>query len=84
MFRLLWFVARQEPPLMSILKEELQKLFRDNKMIAVVQNNASNAEDMMILKHRLHKHGVTIKFFPNKVGRSGAASSHLSPSERHR
>lgn len=36
-------------------------------MIAVVQNNASNAEDMMILKHRLHKHGIAVKLFPNQV-----------------
>lgn len=52
---------------MFILKKELKKLFQDNKMIAVVQNNASNAEDMMILKHRLHKHGITVKFMPNQV-----------------
>lgn len=55
---------------MFILKKELKKLFQDNKMIAVVQNNASNAEDMMILKHRLHKHGITVKFMPNQVVRS--------------
>lgn len=52
---------------MFLLKKELKKLFQDNKMIAVVQNNASNAEDMMILKHRLHKHGITVKFTPNQV-----------------
>lgn len=54
---------------MLIMKRELKKVFQDHKMIAVVQNNASNAEDMMILKHRLHKHGITVKFFPNQVMR---------------
>lgn len=52
---------------MLIMKRDLKKVFQDCKMIAVVQNNASNAEDMMILKHRLHKHGITVKFFPNQV-----------------
>lgn len=67
---------------MLILKKELKKLFQDNKMVAVVQNNASNAEDMMILKHRLHKHGISVKFIPNQVRLSShAASSRPSPSE---
>lgn len=52
---------------MLILKKDLKKMFQDHKMIAVVQNSASNAEDMMILKHRLHKHGIAVKFFPNQV-----------------
>lgn len=50
-----------------VLRRDLKKVFQDNKMIAVVQNSASNAEDMMVLKHRLHKHGITVKFFPNQV-----------------
>ncbi len=52
---------------MLILKRDLKKVFQDCKMVAVVQNNASNAEDMMLLKHRLHKHGITVRFFPNQV-----------------
>lgn len=36
-------------------------------MIAVVQNSSSSAEDMMTLRHRLYKHNITVKFFPNKV-----------------
>ncbi|KAF6727214.1 39S ribosomal protein L10, mitochondrial [Oryzias melastigma] len=55
--------------LMLLIKEDLKKVFQDNKMIAVVQNNNSNAEDMLILRHRLHKHGITVKFFPNQVMR---------------
>lgn len=68
---------------MLILKKKLKQLFQDSKMVAVVQNNASNAEDMMILKHRLHKHGITVKFFPNQVTLSiDVAWSQLPPSER--
>ena len=52
---------------MLLLKKEVKKVFQDCKMIAVVQNNASNAEDMLTLRHRLHKHSLTVKFFPNQV-----------------
>lgn len=52
---------------MLYMKKECEKVFKDYKMIAVVQNNGSNAEDMMILKHRLHKHGISVKSFPNQV-----------------
>uniref|UniRef100_A0A3Q3VKZ5 Large ribosomal subunit protein uL10m n=1 Tax=Mola mola TaxID=94237 RepID=A0A3Q3VKZ5_MOLML len=54
-------------PLILVMRRDLKKVFQDYKMIAVVQNSASNAEDMMVLKHRLHKHGITVKFFPNQV-----------------
>ncbi|CAG00655.1 unnamed protein product [Tetraodon nigroviridis] len=59
--------VQKENPLLLFLKKEVQKVFQECKMVAVVQNNASNAEDMMILKHRLHKHGITVKLFPNQV-----------------
>lgn len=49
------------------MKRDLEKVFQDCKMVAVVQNNGSNAEDMMILRHRLYKHGITVRFFPNQV-----------------
>lgn len=55
---------------MLLLKKEVQKVFQNYKMIAVAQNSASNAEDMMSLKNRLHKHGVSVKFFPNQVNYS--------------
>lgn len=49
------------------MKRDLKNLFKDYKMLTVVQNNGSTAEDMMILRHRLNKHGITVKFFPNEV-----------------
>lgn len=52
---------------MRLLKRDLEKVFNECKMIAVLQNNAINAEDMLLLKHKLRKHDITIKFFPNKV-----------------
>ncbi|KAF1373575.1 hypothetical protein PFLUV_G00240330 [Perca fluviatilis] len=62
--------VQEDNPLMLVMKRNLNNVFQDSKMIAVVQNSASNAEDMMILKHRLNKHGITVKFFPNQVVRS--------------
>lgn len=62
--------VQEESPFMLVMKRDVKKMFQDHKMIAVVQNNASNAEDMLLLKHRLHKHGITVKFFPNQVMRS--------------
>lgn len=49
------------------MKRDVTNIFQECKMIAVVQNNSTNAEDMMILKNRLHKHGIVVKFFPNQV-----------------
>lgn len=43
-------------------------MFRDHRMIAVCQNVAMSAEDKLLLRHRLRKHGILIKVFPNQVG----------------
>lgn len=57
----------QENGLTLILKRDLGIVFQDCKMVAVAQNNGCNAEDMMSLKHRLHKHDIAVKLFPNQV-----------------
>ncbi|XP_040885533.1 39S ribosomal protein L10, mitochondrial [Toxotes jaculatrix] len=59
--------VQEDNALTLLMKRDLKNLFQDCKMVAVVQNNSCNAEDMMNLKYRLHKHGITIKFFPNQV-----------------
>uniref|UniRef100_A0A1A8G0L0 Large ribosomal subunit protein uL10m n=1 Tax=Nothobranchius korthausae TaxID=1143690 RepID=A0A1A8G0L0_9TELE len=61
---------QEDNGLTLLRKKDLKKIFEDYKMIAVVQNNCGNAEEMVILKHGLHKHGISVKFFPNKVTRS--------------
>lgn len=65
----------QESGLALLLKREVQRVFQDSKMIAVAQNNASNSEDMMLLKYRLYKHGIAVKFFPNQVQLTGLHTS---------
>ncbi|XP_056325620.1 39S ribosomal protein L10, mitochondrial [Danio aesculapii] len=67
--------TEEESPLAVMLRKDLESLFKEYKMIAVVQNNAITAEDLMLLKHRLKKHTISIKFFPNQVTRSFLNSS---------
>ncbi|MCI4384309.1 hypothetical protein PGIGA_G00037190 [Pangasianodon gigas] len=72
----------EESGLVRLLKRDLKTVFSECKMIAVLQNNATNAEDMLLLKHRLRKHDITIKFFPNQVMRSflpGSPYSNMQP-----
>lgn len=52
---------------MKILKADLDDVFKKNKMVAVAQNNSSSSEDMLLLKHSLKKHNITVRFFPNQV-----------------
>uniref|UniRef100_UPI0037E71810 large ribosomal subunit protein uL10m n=1 Tax=Semicossyphus pulcher TaxID=241346 RepID=UPI0037E71810 len=69
---------QEDSPLVLIKKRYLKQVFQECKMVAVVQNNGSNAEDMLNLKHRLHKHGIIVKFFPNEVMRSFLSNSMYS------
>lgn len=55
---------------MRILKRDIEAVFKDNKMVAVAQNNSATAEDMLLLKHRLKKHNINVRFFPNQVTRA--------------
>ncbi|XP_051523626.1 39S ribosomal protein L10, mitochondrial isoform X1 [Myxocyprinus asiaticus] len=59
--------TEEESGLAVLLRKDLESLFKEFKMIAVVQNNATNAEDMLLLKHRLKRHNINVKFFPNQV-----------------
>lgn len=59
--------AHQENSLVRLQKKRLEKVFEDCRMIAVVQNNNCNTEDMTLLKYKFYKHGISVKFFSNKV-----------------
>ncbi|XP_056153050.1 39S ribosomal protein L10, mitochondrial [Lampris incognitus] len=60
---------KQDNGRLLLLTREVKKIFQDCKMIAVVQSNATSAEDMMILKHRLYKHDIIVKLISNQVMR---------------
>lgn len=65
----------EESGLALLQKKQLREVFRNNKMITIAQNSASSAEDMMVFKYRLHKHDISVKFFPNAVVRSFLSDS---------
>uniref|UniRef100_A0A4W5JTT8 Large ribosomal subunit protein uL10m n=1 Tax=Hucho hucho TaxID=62062 RepID=A0A4W5JTT8_9TELE len=52
--------VQEESGLVLLLKKELQTMFQDCKMIAVIQNNATNSEDILLLKHRQIVYGLTM------------------------
>ncbi|KAG9346245.1 hypothetical protein JZ751_008070 [Albula glossodonta] len=68
----------EENGLFVLLKKEVEAMFQECKMITVVHNSAMTAEDMLLLRHRLRKHGLTIRFFPNVVMRAYLAGSQYS------
>ncbi|KAG7492413.1 hypothetical protein MATL_G00013980 [Megalops atlanticus] len=70
--------TQEDSGLVVLRKKQVKAIFQDCKMIAVVQNNSSTAEDMILLKHRLHRHGITVKFFPNQVMKAYLAESQYS------
>ncbi|KAK5851199.1 hypothetical protein PBY51_002013 [Eleginops maclovinus] len=61
---------QEDTPFTILVKKNLNSVFQESKMVAVVQNSGSTAEEMMLIKYKLHKHGITVKFFPNQVVRS--------------
>ncbi|MEJ1285347.1 mitochondrial ribosomal protein L10 [Cricetulus griseus] len=58
---------KEESGLIHLLRRDIVAVFRDNRMIAVCQNVAMSAEDKLLLRHRLRKHNILIKIFPNEV-----------------
>ncbi|KAK7919391.1 hypothetical protein WMY93_010675 [Mugilogobius chulae] len=67
--------VKEESGLALLKKKQLKEVFQTNKMIVVAQNSASSVEDMLLLKHRLYKHNISVKFFPNEVVRSFLSDS---------
>ncbi|XP_054449850.1 large ribosomal subunit protein uL10m [Pteronotus mesoamericanus] len=58
---------QEETGLIRLLRQEVAAVFRDNRMIAVCQNVALSAEDKLLMRHRLRKHNILMKVFPNQV-----------------
>uniref|UniRef100_A0A8C6E249 Large ribosomal subunit protein uL10m n=1 Tax=Moschus moschiferus TaxID=68415 RepID=A0A8C6E249_MOSMO len=58
---------QEETGLIRLLRREIAAVFRDNRMIAVCQNVAMSAEDKLLMRHRLRKHRIVMKVFPNQI-----------------
>ncbi|KAJ1135472.1 hypothetical protein NDU88_001911 [Pleurodeles waltl] len=69
------FDEEKDSLLAQILRRQLEAVFQENKMIAVFQNCAIGGEDMLRLKHRLLKHNIHIKTFPNQIIKLTLANS---------
>ncbi|XP_032890919.1 39S ribosomal protein L10, mitochondrial [Amblyraja radiata] len=66
-----WEQDVHEPSILEkLIRRDVEFTFQENKMIAVFQNNNINSEDLRLLRHRLMKHDIRMKFFPNRVMRS--------------
>ncbi|XP_067869602.1 large ribosomal subunit protein uL10m [Heterodontus francisci] len=57
------------------LRRDVEMTFRENKMIAFFQNNSITSEELRLLRHRLLKHDIRMKFFPNQILRSYLADT---------
>ncbi|XP_078280901.1 large ribosomal subunit protein uL10m [Rhinoraja longicauda] len=59
-----------EPSILDkLIRRDVEITFQENKMIAVFQDNSINSGDLRLLRHRLMKHDIRMKFFPNRVMR---------------
>ncbi|XP_013870193.1 large ribosomal subunit protein uL10m [Austrofundulus limnaeus] len=48
-------------------KQRLERVLENCRMIAVVQNNRCSAHDLTLIKYKLFRHGIIVKFFSNRV-----------------
>ncbi|XP_023618369.1 39S ribosomal protein L10, mitochondrial isoform X4 [Myotis lucifugus] len=75
--------VQEETGLIRLLRREVAAVFQNNRMIAVCQNVPLGAEDKLFMQHRLRKHNILVKAFPNQlmwpVTQVGSSSSHSSP-----
>ncbi|XP_030077403.1 large ribosomal subunit protein uL10m [Microcaecilia unicolor] len=72
----------EETGLDRLKKKQLEKVLTENKMIAVFQKNPVSSEELLLLRHRLLKHSIHLKFFPNRIVRerfSGSKYQNLLP-----
>ncbi|KAH0626790.1 hypothetical protein JD844_001998 [Phrynosoma platyrhinos] len=52
-----------------LLRRQVEQTFLENKMIAVCQYNYVPGNDMILMRHRLRKYNIHVKFFPNEIVR---------------
>ncbi|XP_065433724.1 large ribosomal subunit protein uL10m [Chrysemys picta bellii] len=61
--------VKEENGYAKLLHWQVVETFRDSRMIAVCQHNFTPSEEMLLMKHRLRKHNIHVKFFPNEIVR---------------
>lgn len=58
---------QEETGLIRLLRREVAAVFQNNRMIAICQNVPMGAEDKLFMQHRLRKHNILVKAFPNQI-----------------
>ncbi|XP_036197528.1 39S ribosomal protein L10, mitochondrial [Myotis myotis] len=58
---------QEETGLVRLLRREVAAVFQNNRMIAICQNVPMGAEDKLFMQHRLRKHDILVKAFPNQI-----------------
>ncbi|CAH2301815.1 39S ribosomal L10, mitochondrial [Pelobates cultripes] len=67
----------EDNPLKRLLVSQMNTVLQECKMVAVFQRNSIGSEELLLLRHKLLKHGIHIKHFPNKVVKTSLAQFHL-------
>ncbi|XP_061448202.1 large ribosomal subunit protein uL10m isoform X2 [Rhineura floridana] len=57
----------EENGYVKLLRRHAKQAFLESKMIAVCQYNSVPGNDMVLMKHRLRKYNIHVKFFPNEI-----------------
>ncbi|XP_078716526.1 large ribosomal subunit protein uL10m [Lampetra fluviatilis] len=60
-------VMEEKNKLEMLLEREVEKLFRENRMVTICQLGPMKDEDWVMFRHHLRKHDIYAKIFPNKV-----------------
>ncbi|XP_067397259.1 large ribosomal subunit protein uL10m isoform X2 [Emydura macquarii macquarii] len=59
--------TNEEDGYTKLLRRQAAEVLRDSKMIAVCQYNFTPSEEMLLMTHRLRKHNIHVKIFPNEI-----------------
>ncbi|KAJ6658187.1 hypothetical protein lerEdw1_001454 [Lerista edwardsae] len=61
--------VEEENGFTRLLRRQVEQAFLENKMIVVCQYNRVPGNDMILMRHRLRKYNIHVKFFPNEIMR---------------
>ncbi|NXN95457.1 RM10 protein, partial [Rhinopomastus cyanomelas] len=60
---------REDSGYIRLLQRQVEEIFRDNRMVAVCQNNWMPQEDVAMMRFYLRKHNIEVKFVLNEIVR---------------
>ncbi|KFU86728.1 hypothetical protein M959_03942, partial [Chaetura pelagica] len=57
----------QEDGYTRLLRQQVEQVFREHRLVAVCQYNSLPGEDVVLMRHYLRKHGIEVKFILNEI-----------------